>query len=316
MALFDKLKEKVNNVVDVDKLKKTVDKTVSSVKSEVDKALDPSIREKELEEKREQARLQKEQEEREKQERLNAFIESINIDEEFNYIFSVLEKSNSINKSNFEKGLKQILEKNGNPYEVKDILPAVQKALFHRAFACKDNSAMIVAMEYFKINIIHYEFSTKYALFVDPTTNPAVHTICAHQFIQTLYGIAGHALNYSKKGHSECNYQAITPEDFLEVIENSNMLKSYTDADPFKADETRKQWAEEMYNAPLDMVKSSALNEMLENELFIDEAYFLTYMFIYKSSDGSEYNDNISIDKIASTYMSYVEEYHKNRYSI
>ena len=47
MALFDKLKEKVNQIVDIDKLSEKVNKTTGSIKQEIAKVIDPSVREQE-----------------------------------------------------------------------------------------------------------------------------------------------------------------------------------------------------------------------------------------------------------------------------
>ena len=95
MALFDRLKEKVNKVVDIDKLSEVASKTVDSVKREITKAVDPSAKE--------QERLEKEKVLQEQKENaINDFFSSINLDEEIDYIFSVLQASGS-SSSNFEK---------------------------------------------------------------------------------------------------------------------------------------------------------------------------------------------------------------------
>ena len=61
MALFDKLKEKVGKVVDIDKLKDQVNKTTDSIKKEVAKVADPSVREQERLEREKALQEQKEQ---------------------------------------------------------------------------------------------------------------------------------------------------------------------------------------------------------------------------------------------------------------
>lgn len=267
----------------------------------------------EEEQKLEQKRLEEEQKEAEKKAKIEAFHNSVDIDSEIVSILSIIESKNAVSISNFEKGLEHLLEKNGNPCEVKDILLTAQKALFHRAIACKDQVAIIIATQYFIIEVVKgspiHSIRTRFKFY---SYADDLNEECAHSYIQAVYGIAGRVLNYFKyitEGNSEYNYQAITPEDFLEVIENSKTLKSITDTDPFIADETRKQWAEKLYKAPLDIVKYSALNEIFDNEVFIDRAYFLMYEVIYESlEDGSDYKDNISIEKIAFTHLTYFKK--------
>ena len=106
MALFDKLKEKVNQIVDSDK--------ISTIKQEIAKAVDPSVREQERLEKEKALQEEKEQKRIEKEKAIEAFWSSNNVDKELDYIFSVLEKS-SATASNFEKGLEHFFRKRKRP---------------------------------------------------------------------------------------------------------------------------------------------------------------------------------------------------------
>ena len=71
MALFDKLKGKVNQIVDIDKLSEKVNKATGSIKQEIAKAVDPSDREQErLEKERlEQEQIRKAQQAQEEKQR-------------------------------------------------------------------------------------------------------------------------------------------------------------------------------------------------------------------------------------------------------
>ena len=124
MVLFDRLKEKVNQVVDVDKLSEKVNqvvdtdklsemasKTVAPLKSEVAKVVDPSIKE--------QERLEKERKLQEQKEKvINDFLSSIKLDEELDFILAVLEKSGA-SASNFEKGVAHLLSKTQTTLQVR-----------------------------------------------------------------------------------------------------------------------------------------------------------------------------------------------------
>ena len=86
MALFDKLKENINKIINVDKLSEKANKTITSVKQTVTRAIDPSVREQERLAREKALQEQKEQEKKEKEKLINDFFASINLHEEFEYI--------------------------------------------------------------------------------------------------------------------------------------------------------------------------------------------------------------------------------------
>lgn len=297
MALFDKLKEKVNEVADIDKLSKLATNAVDSIKSEVAKAVDPSIKEKE--------RLEKE---KALQEQINAFFSSINLDEEIDYIFSVLKKSGA-SASNFEKGVDHLLSKTEAPFKKEEVLPALKKVLFARAFA--DNEHVIplaVVIDYFMRDVVTGKLLTSFDLVEISNADWA-----KIPFVQALYGVAGRTVNYLNNGLGQKNYQTMTPTDFISIIENSNVLKSYTDGDPFAADEVRTKWAEDLCNSSLEIAKSSEVGSFLEKEEYVDALYFYTYIKL--CSDEEDPAKSADITKIVNAYIKYLEACHNGNFS-
>jgi hypothetical protein len=314
MALFDKLKEKVSSVVDVDKLEEMANKTVASVKQEVAKAIDPTIKEqerlakeKELQEQREQKEKelqeQREQEEREKEKRINDFFASINLNEEFEYIFNVLEKS-SATAVNFEKGVDHMLSKTETTLSKEEILPVIKKELFTRAFSDTEcEIAKVVAIDYFVHDVVDNSLFYKYAEF-EIYREGGYFVEKQEPFVKALYGVAGHAVNYLNNRLAEGDYRTMTSVDFGPVIENSNVLKSYTDRDPFTAEDVRAKWAEDLCNSPLQIVKFNELDSFFNKEEYVDALYYYTYLRLCTDGDPS---DGVDISKIANAYLEYLK---------
>lgn len=307
MAFFDKLKEKVNKVVDVDKLGEMANKTITSVKHEVAKVVDPSVKEQERLEKEKALREQEEQKKQEKEREINDFLSSIDVDKELNYIFTILEKS-GVSASNFEKGVEHLLSKTETTITKGEVLPYLKKELFARAFsAAPCVAAQVVATDYFMRDIVSDGLLSLYMRFAI-SREKGSYTFMEEPFIKALYGVAGHAVNYQCNQSVQGNYQVMTPSDFITVIENSDVLKSYTDNDPFAADEVRMKWANDLCNAPIELVKSSKLSELLGEEEYVDALYYYAYVTLDK--DQEEQGERAGIAKIASVYMDYLKEYY------
>ena len=305
MALFDKLKEKVNKVVNIENLTEKVSKATNSIKQEIVKVADPSVREQERLEKERALQEQKEKMKIEKEKAIEAFWSSNNLDEALDNIFSVLEKSGAT-ASNFDKGLEHFFSKAETDLTKEEILPTIKKALFVRAFD-GDNYAIAktIAADYFIRDVVNGEMLTQYMRFaIAKEKYPTPEMM--EPFVKTLYGVAGHAFNYEYNRLNLENYQFMTPDAFAVIIEHSDVLKSYTDEDPFTADEVRQKWANDMYDLPLKMVKSSKLGSMLDNEKNIDEMCYLVYTTLRKNQENS--GDNISIVEIAVAYTDFLKE--------
>ena len=305
MALFNKLKEKVNQIVDIDKLSEKVNKTTDSIKQEITKVVDPSVREQERLEKAKALQEQKEQQRIEKEKAIEAFWSSNNLDEELDYIFSVLEKSGAT-ASNFEKGIEHFFSKTETTLTKEEILLTMKKALFVRAFA-SDNCATskAVAVDYFIQDVVKGEMLSQYMRFAVAKANfPTAEMM--EPFVKALYGVSGHAFNYQYNRSKTENYEVITPDAFKLIIEHNDTLKSYTDADPFTADTVRDKWAKALYDSPLKMVRSSKLSSMLDKEEHVDELCYLAYTILRKDTENSI--ENVSLSEIAVAYIDFLKE--------
>lgn len=306
MALFDKLKDKVNKIVDVDKLSEMANKTVASVKQEVAKAIDPSVKEQERLAKEKALQEQKEQKKREKEKLIDDFFASINLNEEFEYIFTVLGKSGAT-ATNFEKGVDHMLSKTETALSKEEILPVLKKELFTRAFSDTEcEVAKAVVTDYFVRTVVGDGLLTQYMSFAISRERGSFAAM-EEPFIKALYGVAGHALNYLNNGLTEGNYRTMTSVDFGTIIADSDVLKSYTDSDPFSADEARVKWAEDLCNSPLKIVKSSELGSFLDKDEHIDALYYFAYIRLCGDEDPAE---NVGVPKIANVYLEYLKAYY------
>ena len=295
MAFFEKLKEKVI-------------KTIDSVKKEVAKGIDPSIKEQELLAKEKALQEQKEQEKQEKEKLINDFFDSINMDEEFEYIFNILEKS-SATAINFEKGVKHMLSKAEMSVPEEEIIFVIKKELFSRAFSDAECVvAKAVATDYFVHAVIDDGLLSKYMRFALAREKGLSMADWNEPFIKALYGVAGRVANYLNNGAEEGNYRTLAAADFESIIANSDVLKSYTDSDPFAADEVRAKWAEDLCNSPLEIVKSSKLASFLDKEESIEALFYFACIKLCGNKDVAVGAD---ISTISNVYL----EYLKDRYN-
>ena len=303
MALFDKLKEKVNKVVDLDKLGEKINKTADSLKQEISKAVDPTVREQERIEKERALQEQREQQRQEKEKAVAAFWESINLEEELDYIFSVLEKSGAT-KSNFEKGLEHFFSKIETTLTKEEVLSVMRKALFARALDGEHTIAKMVAIDYFVYDVVQGDFLTQYMRFAIAKEKYPTREMM-DPFIKALYGVAGHAFNYQYNRSVQGDYQLMTPDAFALIIEHSDVLKSYTDEDPFAAETVRKTWAQDLYDAPLKMIRSSKLGGMLDKEEYVDAMCYFAYITLRENP--ADIDEKVSVAEMAVAYSDYLK---------
>ena len=241
----------------------------------------------------------------EKAEATEAFWASVNLDEELDNIFSVLEKSGAT-VSNFEKGLDHFGAKAEKPLKREEVLPNMKKALFDRAFS-SDNFevAKAVATGYFIQDVVKGEMLTLYMQFAI-AKEKGDFSGWMPSFVKALYGIAGHAFTYQCNRANPENYQAITPDDFKIIIEHSDVLKSYTDSDPFAVDTVRENWAKDMCDSPMKLVRSSKLGNLLDDERHMDEMCYLAYTILRKDQENSI--EKVSVPEIAVAYTDFLKE--------
>ena len=225
--------------------------------------------------------------------------------EEFDSIFAILEKSGAT-LSNFEKGIEHFLAKKETSFTKEKIFPAIKKALFARAFG-GDNStvAKTVVVDYFIQEVVKGPLLEMYMRFAIAKEKGDFSGWMA-SYVQVLYGIAGHVFTYQCNRANPEKYQAITPDEFKIIIEHSDVLKSYTDSDPFTVDTVRENWAKDMCESPLKMVRSSKLGDLLDNEKYLDEICYLTYIVLRKDQDNS--GEDASVSEIAVIYTDFLKE--------
>jgi hypothetical protein len=102
------------------------------------------------------------------------------------------------------------------------------------------------------------------------------------------------------------SHQAITQEAFKTIIETSDVLKSYTDSDPFVIEATREKWAKDLYDSPMKIVRSSKLGNLLDNERHMDEMCYLAYTILRKDQENSI--EKVSVPEIAVAYTDFLKE--------
>ena len=224
----------------------------------------------------------------------------------------MLEKSGAT-AGNFEKGVAHVFNKKEIKIPEENFLVIMKNELFARAFA--DNAsttAKSVFINYFKIDLTANSSCGLYKQYIRYYMGGHKSQRGAEQayevLIKYLHGIAGRVFHYSRYVLNSGDYQPISPEYYIEkIIAVNTELKSYTDKDPFTMDEVRKEWANDLYNAPLELVKSSELSSVLNDEKRISEAFYLVYLDICqrlgKDSDGT---DGLT------TYHNYMEEIHEH----
>ena len=305
MAFLDKLKEKINKIVDVDKLSEMANK---ALKGEDAKTIDSAAKEQERLEKERAEKEREEQEKKEKEKAIGNFISSVEADDGMDYIFSVLEKSGA-SASNFEKGIEHLISRTETILTKTEVLPAVKKLLFTRAFADTESAiAKAVATDYFMGDIVSGALLSSYVRFAVAREGRSYIAAMEEPFIKALYGVAGRVVNYLSNRSEQGDYRTMTPDDFLPVIEDSDVLKSYTDGDPFVVDVMRKKWAEALCSSSYELVKSSRMNNLLEKEEYVDAMYFYAYTQLCQDEENPI--ENVCVAKVANVYITYLKEYY------
>ena len=179
-----------------------------------------------------------------------------------------------------------------------------------RAFTNNDcETAKAVAIDYFKKSVIDNNRTGllgNYMKFKVSRDEGYGLADFEHPFIKSLYGISGRAINYKSHGLESSDYQLVSPEYYMDVIEGSDVLKSYTDKDPFTADEVRKTWSNDICKAPIELVNASGLSSAFNDEKQIDEAFYIVYLGICQEL-GVDSNE-ISI---GDAYLDYLKKLYK-----
>ena len=191
----------------------------------------------------------------------------------------------------------------------EEIISIMKKELFARAFSNTECiAAKMVATDYFMSSVVDDELLKKYMRFALARERNLSLADWNEPFIKALYGIAGRANNYLNHRVKKGSYRTMEAIDFESIIANSDVLKSYTDSDPFTADEVRSKWAEDLCNSTLEIVKSSDLGSFLDKEEYIDELSYFAYIRLCSDKNA---NVGTDISSIANVYL----EYLKDRYN-
>ena len=165
-----------------------------------------------------------------------AFFATFNVVGEIDSILSVLEKSTAT-ADNFEKGIAHTFTKNEIKIPKEKFLLIMKNELFSRAFTNNGSAtAKAVVMDYFKESVINNNetgFLRKYMRFKASRDQGYGFADFEHPFIKSLYGIIGRAANYKAYNLASGDYQPVSPKYYMDMIEGSDVLKSYTDKDPF-----------------------------------------------------------------------------------
>ena len=242
----------------------------------------------------------------ENKKREEEFLAAFNITGEIDGILSVLEKSRAT-ADTFEKGVAHVFDKNEIKIPKEKFLLIMKNELFTRAFTNNDSvTAKAVAMDYFKKNVIDNHTAgllDKYMKFKICRDKGYGLANFEHPFIKSLYGIAGRGINYKVYVLNSGDYQPVSPEYYMNMIEGSDVLKSYTDTDPFTTEEVRKTWSNDLYNAPLELVNANGFSSVINDEKQIDEAFYIMYLGICQEL-GMDPNETSIID----AYYDYLQK--------
>lgn len=252
-------------------------------------------------------------------EKIEKFVNSFIIKTELDSILAVLDKNKAFFPKDFEKGFESLIEsrKNNLSYDLKTIaLKALKRELleelFKRSFEKIDEAnaantcARILAINYL---ILYYILDSSgisagglmgQYMYYKAGLEQGIDT--RENFIKSLCGIAGRVENYSK-GHKK-----VTPEYFKSVIENDEMIKSCTDENPFKVNETRSAWANELCVAPIESIKNSKLS-WLDNEDYIDAALFSAFHIICLEllKIDRDITRTVNYEEARNVYLKYIE---------
>lgn len=125
-------------------------------------------------------------------------------------------------------------------------------------------------------------------------------------FVKNLHGFAIRAWNYVYHLDNSEAYSSVSDEMLIDLIENSSVIKSYWESNPFEADERKKEWLEDIRNAAYKAVDKSKLDFDAEgNEIVLDMLCYMGYRAITQKEGKA------TVDIVADIYeciKSYCED--------
>lgn len=277
-------------------------------------------REREEKEKQEkQAQLEIEKENAAKA--IEEFKSNLDIALELKYIFSVI-KDNPTTEA-FEQGVDNLIKKNNISIPKSDVLTVLLNTMVENLVENKnrldlDDTATIIVSRYFAAGMKDVLFGDYLELAMlntranTPSSASEVYalTVMSNKrripFVKNLHGFAIRAWNYIYHLDNSEAYSSVSDEMLIDLIENSSVIKSYWESNPFEADERKKEWLEDIRNAAYKAVDKSKLDFDAEgNEIVLDMLCYMGYRAITQKEGKA------TVDIVADIYeciKSYCED--------
>ena len=288
---------------------------------------------KKKEQQAEQERLEREEKEKqEKQaqleiERENAakaieeFKSNLDIALELKYIFSVI-KDNPTTEA-FEQGVDNLIKKNNISIPKSDVLTVLLNTMVENLVGNKnhldlDDTSPIIVSRYFASGMKDVLFGdyleiamiNKRANATSSASEVYAFTEMSNKrripFVKNLHGFAVRAWNYVYHLDNGETYSSVSDEMLIDLIENSSVIKSYWESNPFEADERKKEWLEDIRKAAYKAVDKSKLGFEAEgNEIVLDMLCYMGYRAITQK-DGK--HTAVIVTDIYECIKTYCEE--------
>jgi len=288
---------------------------------------------KKKEQQAEQERLEREEKEKqEKQaqleiERENAakaieeFKSNLDIALELKYIFSVI-KDNPTTEA-FEQCVDNLIKKNNISIPKSDVLTVLLNTMVENLVGNKnhldlDDTSTIIVSRYFASGMKDVLFGdyleiamiNKRANATSSASEVYAFTEMSNKrripFVKNLHGFAVRAWNYVYHLDNGETYSSVSDEMLIDLIENSSVIKSYWESNPFEADERKKEWLEDIRKAAYKAIDKSKLRfEADGNEIALDMLCYLGYRAITQK-DGK--HTAVIVTDIYECIKSYCEE--------
>lgn len=245
----------------------------------------------------EQEQKKQEDETAKKEKALNDFRDSVDMEEELNYILETIQESLTI--KSFEQGVENLLSRTNTSLNKTEVLGLLQEVLLNRVVKDVENeeydtlAAIIMSAyagaavqsileeEYLSIALLQQKLDSGRD---SSTTLAARQVIGTHMvpFIKDLYGVSLRAWNYNCYIENDTAYHPASKDLIMEMVKEDETISSYCNDDPFRVDEVRKMWADDISAASYKITKrgniclGSENNEKALDMLCSMGCYYLT----------------------------------------
>lgn len=240
---------------------------------------------------------------------------------ELKYIFSVI-KDNPTTEA-FEQGVDNLIKKNNISIPKSDVLTVLLNTMVENLVGNKnhldlDDTSTIIVSRYFASGMKDVLFGdyleiamlNKRANATSSASEVYAFTEMSNKrripFVKNLHGFAVRAWNYVYHLDNGETYSSVSDEMLIDLIENSSVIKSYWESNPFEADERKKEWLEDIRNAAYKAIDKSKLKFEAEGkEIVLDMLCYLGYRAITQK-DGK--HTAVIVTDIYECIKSYCEE--------